>query len=83
MNKVTPCKNIFQISLTAAVFCALIAFTGACLPPNAYCTPAGDREEVAVLKAVRNFLDAEIRRDYPAVYACFAPSSVYVRTHTF
>ncbi|MEE9912100.1 MAG: hypothetical protein K4571_10290 [Deltaproteobacteria bacterium] len=83
MSKGIPCKNIFKIGLTAAVFCALIALTGACLPPNAYCGPASDREEMAVLKAVRNFLDAEIRRDYPAVYACFAPSSVYVRTHTF
>ena len=40
-------------------------------------------EEKAVLKATRTFLDAEIRRDYPAVYACFAPSSAYVRTHTY
>lgn len=54
-----------------------------CLPGNAFCKPAADPEEKAVLKAVRLFLDAEVRRDYPAVYACFAPSSAYLRTHTY
>lgn len=49
----------------------------------AFCKPAADPEEKTVLKAARNFLDAEIRRDYPAVYACFAPSSAYLRTHTY
>ncbi|MBP7342314.1 MAG: hypothetical protein PHG54_04625 [Smithellaceae bacterium] len=36
-----------------------------------------------MLQAARKFLDAEVRRDYPAVYACFAPSSAYLRTHTY
>jgi len=44
---------------------------------------AQEREKQAVLKAAREFLDAEIRRDYPAVYACFAPSSPYARAHTY
>lgn len=44
---------------------------------------SADSEEKAVLKAARTFLDAEIRQDYPAVYSCFAPSSVYLRTHTY
>lgn len=54
-----------------------------CLTPNAFCGSAVDREEKAVLQAARKFLDAEVRRDYPAVYACFAPSSAYLRTHTY
>jgi hypothetical protein len=50
---------------------------------NAFCGSPDDREEKAVLKAARTFLDAEIRRDYPAIWACFSPSSSYVRTHTY
>ena len=42
-----------------------------------------EREEQAVLKAAREFLDAEVRRDYPAVYACFASSSPYARLHNY
>jgi len=53
------------------------------LPSSAVCAGAPDREEKDVLKAARKFLDAEIRRDYPAVWACFAPSSAYVRNHTY
>lgn len=53
------------------------------LSPSAFCKSAAEGDKRAVLKAARNFLDAEIRRDYPAVYACFAPSSAYLRTHTY
>ena len=53
------------------------------LSPAALCKSTADAEEQAVLKAARKFLDAEIRRDFPAVYACFAPSSVYLRTHNY
>lgn len=52
------------------------------LPQYGFCRSAPS-EEQAVLQATRDFLDAEIRRDYPAVYACFAPSSAYRRTHTY
>lgn len=83
MNKNVTYINVSKKRLAAAILLALIALTTFGLPQNAFCGPAGDREEKAVLKAARNFLDAEIRRDYPAVYACFAPSSVYVRTHTY
>jgi hypothetical protein len=67
----------------SAIVLTLAAATVFCLPQSALCGSAGDREEQAVLKAARKFLDAEIRRDYPAVYACFAPSSVYLRTHNY
>lgn len=83
MIKDPPCKIIFKNSLAAVIFLMLIAATVGGLARNASCGSAGDREEQAVLKAARSFLDAEIRRDYPAVYACFAPSSVYLRTHNY
>ena len=53
------------------------------LSSTAFGQSTADSEEKAVLKAARTFLDAEIRQDYPAVYSCFAPSSVYLRTHTY
>lgn len=83
MSKNIPCKIVFKSSLTAVVFFILITATAGSLAQNAFCRSADDREEQAVLKAARSFLDAEIRRDYAAVYACFAPSSVYLRTHTY
>ncbi len=60
----------------------LAAWIGS-FPQNAFSASKTDAEEKALLKAARAFLDAEIRRDYPAVYACFAPSSPYLRTHTY
>ncbi len=68
-----PWKIIFLL--------ALILLMGSA--PTALCKSTADAEEQAVLKAARKFLDAEIRRDYPAVYACFAPSSAYLRTHNY
>jgi len=40
-------------------------------------------EEIAVRDAAAKYLDAEVRRDLPAVYACLAPSSVYCATHDY
>lgn len=54
-----------------------------CIPGNGFCGSSGDPEEKALLEAARNFLDAEVRRDYPAIYACFASSSPYVRSHSY
>jgi len=76
-------KKVPQIWLTAGACFILAVIMFAFIPENAFCGLANDREEMAVLKAARKFLDAEIRRDYPAVYACFAPSSVYLRTHNY
>jgi hypothetical protein len=76
-------KKAPQIWLTTGACFILAAIMFAFIPENAFCGLANDREEVAVLKAARKFLDAEIRRDYPAVYACFAPSSAYLRTHNY
>ncbi len=83
MGKNMSPKIVSKIRLVAAILIAAGTVLGFCLPQKAFCGSVNNREEKAVLKAVRTFLDAEIRRDYPAVYACFAPSSVYVRTHTY
>lgn len=83
MNRNTLSKMMFKSSLTAVIYFVLIAALVGGLAQNASCGKTGNREEQALLQAARNFLDAEIRRDYPAVYACFAPSSVYVRTHNY
>ena len=53
------------------------------VPEHAFCGSQNDPDTEAVLQAARNYLDAEVRRDYPAVYACFAPSSSYVRNHSY
>lgn len=54
-----------------------------CVPGSGFCGSSKDPEEKAVQEAARNFLDAEVRRDYPAVYACFASSSPYARSHSY
>jgi hypothetical protein len=53
-----------------------------CVPTNGFCS-SSDSEAKAVLQAARNFLDAEVSRNYPAVYACFASSSPYARSHNY
>lgn len=79
-----PGKKTFIISLpTILLLLGLTVYFVFGLSGHAYCASAQNAEEKAVLKAARQFLDAEIRQDFPAVYACFAPSSVYVRTHTY
>ncbi|MRR16516.1 MAG: nuclear transport factor 2 family protein [Deltaproteobacteria bacterium] len=83
MNTIIPRRPIFKIYTTALVFFVLIASLAGGFAQNASCGSAGESEEQAVLKAVRKFLDAEIRRDYPAIFACFAPSSAYLRTHNY
>jgi len=40
-------------------------------------------EEAAVLKAARHYLDAEVKKDYPRIYACLSPSSAYCTSHTY
>ncbi len=82
MKRQTP-AGLFSkaLGITAFLITSVMLISMA-LPHHAFCRPAPS-EEQEVLQAARDFLDAEIRRDYPAVYACFAPSSVYRRTHTY
>lgn len=56
---------------------------GMALPGPSFSEPPQDHEEAAVLQAARNFLDAEMSRDFRAVYACFAPSSPYARANSY
>ncbi|HRV26800.1 MAG TPA: hypothetical protein P5294_09680 [Smithellaceae bacterium] len=67
-----------------AVVCLALILPGAFFVYKGWYVPfAHEREKQAVLKAAREFLDAEVRRDYPAVYNCFASSSNYARSHTY
>jgi hypothetical protein len=50
------------------------------------CSSLGERvamffEEERIREAARLYLDAEVKRDFKTVYACLAPSSVYMATH--
>lgn len=74
-------KTAKKISVSGAFFvlAGIIIF---CASTQGICS-SPDPEAKAVLQAARNFLDAEVRRDYPAIYACFAPSSPYARSHNY
>ena len=69
--------------LAAAACLAMISIMVFCLPERVLCGSQNDPEAEAVMQAAKNYLDAEVRRDYPAVYACFAPSSDYARTNSY
>jgi hypothetical protein len=76
-------KKAARIWLMAGICFALAVIMAFSIPKGALCASGDDVEAKAVLQAARNFLNAEVRRDYPAVYACFAPSSPYARTHSY
>ena len=40
-------------------------------------------EKGSIESAVRTYFQAEMQQDYPKLYACLAPSSAYLRTHTY
>jgi len=70
--------------LLIAVVCLVLVLSGTFLIYKGWFVPlANEREKQAVLKVAHEFLDAEVRSDYPAIYACFASSSDYVRSHTY
>jgi hypothetical protein len=73
-------KKAAKIWLMAVACFVLMAFP---LPEKAESNSQNDREAEAVLQAAKKFLDAEIRRDYPTVYACLSPSSTYIRTNSY
>lgn len=73
-------KGILYASMACFALAMMIVL---CVPGSGFCGSSNDLEEKAVQEAARNFLDAEVRRDYPAVYACFASSSPYVRSHSY
>lgn len=67
----------------AAVCLALFSLIFLLIPNAAISDVKNDPEAAAVMQAARTYLDAEVRRDYAAVYACFAPSSDYVRLKSY
>jgi len=85
MKRRGRCIKAAKKCLTAGSYVALAVIMSLflCVRENALCASGDDAEAKAVLQATRNFLNAEIRRDYPAVYACFAPSSPYARGHNY
>ena len=69
------------ILLLAMVFPPVTISSGASM--EALSEAAVKREEKAVLEAARDYLEAEVSQDHPAVFASFAPSSPYLRTHDY
>lgn len=68
-------------TVVSVVICALVV--ASFLPAPALSDTIAGAEEAALVQAAREFLDAEMRQDYPAVYRCFASSSPYVHEHTY
>ncbi|MEI6608975.1 MAG: hypothetical protein WCO53_04430 [Deltaproteobacteria bacterium] len=75
-------KNI-KVLLSVAGYLVLFALIVFSTPEPAISGAQNDPDAEAVMQAAINYFDAEVRRDYPAVYACFAPSSDYVRTTSY
>jgi hypothetical protein len=77
------CKRAAKICLLSGMYFALALLTISCVPESVVGKAPTDLETKAVLQAARDYLDAEVRRDYPTVYSCFAPSSDYVRNNSY
>jgi hypothetical protein len=73
-------KGMLHASMVGFIIAMMLVL---CVPGNGFCGSSNDPEKTALLEAVRNFLDAEVRRDYPAIYACFAASSPYAQSHSY
>lgn len=73
---------ITGIASVSAIALFLFA-AGMALAGPSFSEPPRNREEAAVLEAARTFLDAEMNRDFSAVYACFAPSSPYAHANSY
>jgi hypothetical protein len=76
-------KIVAKKWLIAGTCFAIIVMIAFCFAKSAFSGSQKDREAEAVLQATKKFLDAEVRRDYPAVYACLSPSSAYVKTNSY
>jgi hypothetical protein len=70
-------------TLVLGAYFALAMIIAYSVPASGLCGTQSDPEAAAVLQAARKFLDAEVRRDYPLVYTCFAPSSSYAQSHSY
>jgi predicted RNase H-like HicB family nuclease len=76
-------KKTVKMWLMAGTCLAMISIIVFCFPKTALCVSQNDHDTEAVMQAAQDYLEAEVRKDYPTVYACFAPSSVYAQTNTY
>jgi hypothetical protein len=79
-------KFLFQFircGIAAAIILCCFGFynEGSCAEPAV--KTAALQEEPAIFEAAKKYLDAEVGRDLPTVYACLAPSSIYCATHNY
>ena len=82
MEKVHQKKPVkmWLMAGTCLTLAMIIVFS---VTESALCVSQNDQDTEAVMQAAQDYLEAEVRKDYPAVYACFAPSSVYAQTNTY
>jgi hypothetical protein len=79
-------KNRFQLALSVIASALILGAAGFSMPACCEEISSGSEalsEEPAVLKAARNYFDAEVARNLPEVYRCLAPSSAYCATHDY
>ncbi len=69
--------------LAVVIACGCLIFYTPGMAAESSAKKSDGPEESAVFAAAKNYLDAEVARDLPAVYACLAPSSVYCATHDY
>jgi hypothetical protein len=72
-----------KVLLSAALGNAMLLLIFFLVPDIAVSDAKNDPEAQAVMQAATTYLNAELRRDYAAVYSCFAPSSDYVRLKNY
>lgn len=76
-------KKVRRAAWPSVFIVLFLILSASALPKKAASAAALDTEENAVLAAARDFLEAELNQDYPAVYESFAPSSPYAREHCY
>jgi len=71
--------------MTAAILLCVfvLAIPGICGEPSKTAKTEPQSEQTAVFEAARQYFEAEVARDLPAVYRCLAPSSAYCATHDY
>jgi len=83
MSKSRFLVQLIRVGIALAIILGCPGFDheGMCTEPSK--KNATTQEEPAIFEAAKKYLDAEVGRDLPTVYACLAPSSVYCATHNY
>ena len=76
-------KKDAKVLSSVAGYLALLLLIFLSIPELVISGVKNDPDAEAVMLAARTYLDAEVRSDYASVYACFAPSSDYVRLKSY